>query len=1024
MKALPLDVDHISLGLRGDLLEKYDKKVPQTIEELVELSEFFNGLDHNDDGEPDWGICHNAAMNYFYVFLAPLLQTNAVECDKPGQCNVAIHNGQNIFLDAETAEPLIDNVAFKHAIDMHDRMMRAGNCQASCYDIGGASQCTCNRKNDFRGGRCAGVISMPGTMVNLLNPGKKYAIEPRRDADTGDITWYPHMANQTMDDSFAGGPEAGKFWGIRARFPGSSKVLDRATNKMVECDAVRCPKAEAHPYKNDTLVNFAYYFPEGGESIALRASASEVKKDAIWGLLTWFADMVTSPLGGTFRRSQASNPEFAQELISNGWPAGHAEGFVTLLQQLFQSEAENGNPVVDLLLPGFSEYGDVLREELYTKFLLNPEYMATAPADRDAAFDARVGAVMESMDAGYRAVTEKYGRIQQLQRWRSVLLMPPLSSETLCDESNGYSLSDADRFALCPVPQAAPSAEGENNSLAIGLSLGIVGGVLFIVVVVGALLLRRERVHRKKSADRLAVIGKRVAEEIYKRFGQSDAAFAALKIKGDQLDLGEVLGRGAFGQVRSGMLTRKGEAPMRVAVKELLGEADEDQQEAFLFEARLLSALSSHPNVLTVLGIRDDTVPVYIATEYMSGGNLLTYLRSHKESIKDEHMLECCYRISGAMAFLQRSHVIHRDLAARNVLVGEDLCDVRISDFGLSRQLLDRDYYKKVSDEKIPVKWLPLEAIQYKHYSSASDVWSFGVVMWETYTLGRAPWAEFTGIETVLALANGQRLPMPDRLPANMQTIMSSCWAPEPSERPTFYQLQAALAKIGSFETEPMHRMSGSSNDSSALLSPASKPAVPSLRKATSASLEQFSMNNSKRGSTMGIHSSSPLPLSRMTTMSIMENHEETKSARASEISTTGSSHTYEYEDELDLAQAQQALAQAQGTQETANIGMKMKTPPVPAIVVSGQGYEYQAEVDIEMLAEAQRASQLNATGASAPILLKSLAFNTPGTVATISCHSCGVDNFVQIAGNSSSSNSRSPRVMMEQDVSSTVSLV
>jgi len=140
---------------------------------------------------------------------------------------------------------------------------------------------------------------------------------------------------------------------------------------------------------------------------------------------------------------------------------------------------------------------------------------------------------------------------------------------------------------------------------------------------------------------------------------------------------------------------------------------------------------------------------------------------------------------------------VHRDLAARNVLVGAHVADVRLADFGLSRQLRGgTDYYRKQSNDKVPVKWMPLEAIQHRKYSEASDVYSFGVVTWEIFTLGEAPWATLSPVEAVLAVATGSRLARPERCSEDIYAMMTACWAENPVDRPQWMVLNRELDRM------------------------------------------------------------------------------------------------------------------------------------------------------------------------------------------------------------------------------------
>lgn len=556
---------------------------------------------------------------------------------------------------------------------------------------------------------------MPGTMTKLLFPLASLSVRPRPldggpEYETGmNVTgrrfWYPGVSeNRTLEEALTGA--GGEYWGRRIRMPGTNAVWDREwPGALVPCTPENCPKSKPHPHKEGELVQFASFFAEGGEAYSINGAATSEQKELLWSLFTWFStlDLTALPLSGQYRRSQLSE-EAQQELVTeSGWPVTVAEDLFTVLRQYFaDDETELGNPVQDLLLPGFASYMSAIDLHLYDEFLLSQRYQ-----NGEYSFDDHYPTFLANLRATYDEITGRYGKIQQLQRWRESLGLPRHPNSKLCQE---FSLSEADEAALCPPPSVeVPLQDNSEEGLAIGL--GVLGAVLFIVVIVVLLVVRREKRRRHDAARQLKVIGGRVQQEIYKRFGRDQGHYDNLRVRSDQIKLGEVLGKGEFGLVRHGTLTLKGKPPRAVAVKTLRGEATEEQQQAFLFEARLMSLMMEHSSVLEVLAVQDAETPILIATEMMRNGDLLQYLRS-LQSVDPAQALTCCFSIASAMAFLQRRKVVHRDLAARNVLVGTDLTDVRLSDFGLSRQLIDRDYYKKVSDDKIPVKWMSLEAIQ------------------------------------------------------------------------------------------------------------------------------------------------------------------------------------------------------------------------------------------------------------------------------------------------------------------------
>lgn len=224
---------------------------------------------------------------------------------------------------------------------------------------------------------------------------------------------------------------------------------------------------------------------------------------------------------------------------------------------------------------------------------------------------------------------------------------------------------------------------------------------------------------------------------------QTESEFAQLEIDREQLTLGDTLGKGAFGIVRRGQLVGMTKGGIKLpegedfAVKTLLEGAATDELTKFLMEARLMSLLE-HKNLLRMVAVLTIEQPFYIITELMCNGDLKDYLRAcrpdlpggPKDKLTPSDMNEMIFQIVGALRFLEFRHVIHRDLAARNVLASDNNL-VKLADFGMSRNVYEADYYKKGSDDRVPVKWMAPESVNDRIYTNLSDVWSFGILIWE-----------------------------------------------------------------------------------------------------------------------------------------------------------------------------------------------------------------------------------------------------------------------------------------------------
>ncbi|XP_023122118.2 tyrosine-protein kinase Tec isoform X2 [Amphiprion ocellaris] len=262
----------------------------------------------------------------------------------------------------------------------------------------------------------------------------------------------------------------------------------------------------------------------------------------------------------------------------------------------------------------------------------------------------------------------------------------------------------------------------------------------------------------------------------------STAGFSYEKweINPGELTFMKELGSGQFGQVRLG----KWRAQHKVAIKAIREGAM--YEEDFIEEARVMMRLS-HPKLVQLYGVCSQQKPIYIVTEFMEHGCLLNLLRQRRGSFSLGSLLSMCLDVNEGMEHLEANGFIHRDLAARNCLVNDALV-VKVSDFGMARYVLDNQYTSS-SGAKFPVKWSPPEVFNFCKYSSKSDVWSFGVLMWEVFTQGRMPFEQNPNHEVVSMVTQGHRLYRPKMATPTIYDIMQLCWHERPEERPTFCQL-------------------------------------------------------------------------------------------------------------------------------------------------------------------------------------------------------------------------------------------
>ncbi|XP_039933148.1 tyrosine-protein kinase Fes/Fps isoform X5 [Hirundo rustica] len=255
--------------------------------------------------------------------------------------------------------------------------------------------------------------------------------------------------------------------------------------------------------------------------------------------------------------------------------------------------------------------------------------------------------------------------------------------------------------------------------------------------------------------------------------------------------LGECIGRGNFGEVFSGRL-RADNTP--VAVKSCRETLPPELKAKFLQEARILKQYR-HPNIVRLIGVCTQKQPIYIVMELVQGGDFLTFLRSEGPHLRVKELIKMTENAAAGMEYLESKHCIHRDLAARNCLVTERNT-LKISDFGMSREEEDGIYASTGGMKQIPVKWTAPEALNYGRYSSESDVWSFGILLWEAFSLGAVPYANLTNQQTREAVEHGMRLDPPEQCPEEVYQLMQRCWEYDPHKRPSFSTIHQDLVAI------------------------------------------------------------------------------------------------------------------------------------------------------------------------------------------------------------------------------------
>ncbi|KAF0046826.1 hypothetical protein F2P81_000459 [Scophthalmus maximus] len=349
----------------------------------------------------------------------------------------------------------------------------------------------------------------------------------------------------------------------------------------------------------------------------------------------------------------------------------------------------------------------------------------------------------------------------------------------------------------CTQGCTGPGLEGCRIKSDPGLSMiaaGVVGGLLAVLIAGLSVfvLLRRRHIKRKRTTRRL--LQERELVEPLTPSGEAPNQALLRILKEPEFKKIKVLGSGAFGTVYKGLWVPEGEdVKIPVAIK-VLREATSPKANKEILDEAYVMATVEHPHVCRLLGICL-TSTVQLVTQLMPFGCLLDYVKENKDNIGSQHLLNWCVQIAKGMNYLEERHLVHRDLAARNVLVKTPQ-HVKITDFGLAK-LLNADEKEYHADGgKVPIKWMALESILNRTYTHQSDVWSYGVTVWELMTFGTKPYDGIPASEIAGVLEKGERLPQPPICTIDVYMIMVKCWMIDADSRPRFRELIAEFTKM------------------------------------------------------------------------------------------------------------------------------------------------------------------------------------------------------------------------------------
>ncbi|XP_012526054.2 fibroblast growth factor receptor homolog 1 [Monomorium pharaonis] len=281
------------------------------------------------------------------------------------------------------------------------------------------------------------------------------------------------------------------------------------------------------------------------------------------------------------------------------------------------------------------------------------------------------------------------------------------------------------------------------------------------------------------------------------------------EIPREYLTLGHTLGEGAFGKVvKAELKVNKPGIPNVVAVKMLKEGHTDPEMVDLVQEMEVMKGIGKHVNIINLLGACTQNGPLYVIVEFAPHGNLRDFLRGYKaeyeptiklqpkKKIMQKDLVSFAYQVARGMEYLSSRKCIHRDLAARNVLVSDEYV-VKIADFGLARDIHSQDYYRKKTEGRLPIKWMAPEALFDRINTTQSDVWSYGILLWEIMSLGSSPYPTLQSIEKLFRLLkDGYRMEKPPNCSVDIYMVMRDCWIYQPEERPTFSELVEELDRI------------------------------------------------------------------------------------------------------------------------------------------------------------------------------------------------------------------------------------
>ncbi|XP_062397230.1 receptor tyrosine-protein kinase erbB-3b [Sardina pilchardus] len=332
-----------------------------------------------------------------------------------------------------------------------------------------------------------------------------------------------------------------------------------------------------------------------------------------------------------------------------------------------------------------------------------------------------------------------------------------------------------------------------NSSLIAGVVTGVLVGVLVLLTLAGlGMLYRRSLSIRRKRTMRRYL----ESSEGYEPFdpGEKGTKVHTRILKAIDLRKGKTLGSGVFGTVHKGVWIPEGDSvKIPVAIKTI---SDPTGRQTFTEITDHMLSIGSldHPYIVRLLGICPGP-SLQLVTQLSPQGSLLEHLRQHKDTLEPQRLLNWCVQIAKGMFYLEEHRMVHRNLAARNVLVKSDYI-VQVSDFGVADLLYPDDKKYVYSEVKTPIKWMALESILFRQFTHQSDVWSYGVTVWEMMSHGDEPYAAMHPQKVPGLLEKGERLAQPQICTIDVYMVMVKCWMVDENVRPTFKELANEFTRM------------------------------------------------------------------------------------------------------------------------------------------------------------------------------------------------------------------------------------